>query len=89
MYVLMLIFLISAACMEGNIRIADNSTHGGSIWGRVEVCMDGRYGTICDDSWDSEDSSVVCNQIGLSPYGMNCKPEFKLPVTCKFFCCLS
>ncbi len=37
--------------------------------GRVEVCVGGRYGSICHDSWDNRDASVVCNQLGFSPYG--------------------
>ena len=38
--------------------------------GRVEVCLNGTYGPICeDDLWNSQSVSVVCSQLGFSPYG--------------------
>ena len=57
-----------APCEDGIIRLRSGPSQS---TGRLEVCVNGIWGTVCSDFWDNNDASVVCRQLGYSPYGMN------------------
>ena len=37
--------------------------------GRVDICYNGSYESVCSDTWKEEEASVICQQLGFSKYG--------------------
>jgi hypothetical protein len=45
----------------------------------VEVCINGTWGTVCDDLWGVEEASVACSQLGFSSAGK--QPYYTVIIT--------
>lgn len=56
----------SADCYDGQLRLAGGSTENE---GRVEICYENQWGTVCGHGWSSEDAKVACRQLGFETLG--------------------
>ncbi|NP_999762.1 scavenger receptor cysteine-rich protein type 12 precursor [Strongylocentrotus purpuratus] len=53
---------VGIVCFAGSdVRLQDGQHH---YQGRVEIMIDNEWGTVCDKSFDINDASVVCRQVG-------------------------
>ena len=56
----------TASCSHGMVRLVN----GANIYeGRVEVCLQGIWKTVCDDFWGNSEARVVCTQLGFQGDG--------------------
>jgi deleted-in-malignant-brain-tumors protein 1 len=53
---------IRCTCTQEAIRLRGGTT---ITEGRVEICYNNTWGTVCHDFWDSTDARVVCAQLGI------------------------
>ena len=80
------LFLKVTDCNETDIRLVDGQTTDD---GRVEICLEGLWGSVLDDFWDTRDATVVCRQLGyngcefqyLNRSALQHRPMFNFSIT--------
>ena len=54
----------TSSCDDGDVQLVGGKTERE---GRVEICYNGVWGSVCADGWDEVNANVVCVQLG---YGL-------------------
>lgn len=53
-------------CSNGDVRLMNGSVpSAGQREGRVEICYQNVYGSVCDDFFNESAAAVVCNGTGM------------------------
>ena len=56
----------TAVCTPGQLRLQGSNV---ANEGRVEICFNSAWGTVCDNLWDNTDATVVCQELGYPTQG--------------------
>ena len=68
------LFLIAAStvepsnCTDYDVSLAEGAT---ANEGKIKVCLNHFWGTVCDGYLDTTDASVLCRQLGFPSLGIH------------------
>ena len=63
---LIIFVLLIGLCNNSDLRLVGGSNERE---GRIEICFNETWGTVCDNFWSTNDASVACRQLGFSEEG--------------------
>lgn len=61
------VYWFSAPCTNGDVELFGSPVARAGV---VQVCVNGTWGNVCGGELDPYLASIVCAQLGYSPYGM-------------------
>ena len=67
--------IVPPTCSDGEFQIAvtnlslNSDGLSGVVTGRVEVCYNSAYGSVCDLGWDAVDARVLCSTYLSNAFG--------------------
>ena len=56
----------TSTCRHGEVRLADGMNDNE---GRVEICYNGVWGSVCANGWDQVDTNLACRLLGYYGQG--------------------
>ena len=54
------VYASEAVCADGDVRL----TGGNETRGRLEVCINNAWGTVCSNSFSQNEAAVACGRLG-------------------------
>ena len=55
----------TSSCEDGDVRLVGGETERE---GRVEMCYNGVWGSVCASGWDEVAANLVCSELGLETH---------------------
>jgi len=49
-------------CLDGSVRLSSGNN---SQEGRLEVCINHAFGTVCRTAFSTDEADIVCRSLGL------------------------
>lgn len=70
--------------MDGSVRLSDGPN---PLEGRLEICINNAWGTVCPDEFSSDEAGIVCRSLGFDNGNAACLFEMIATPSCHHFIC--